>query len=75
MLGSLRYLTIFIMAFISPSDMISVVVSEPEFPDSKNFLRIPGPAPDTAASYPSGINTLLANSVSIFFIKWSKSFS
>ena len=63
------------MAFISSSDMISVVASEPEGPESKIFLRIPGPASDTPASYPNGIKTLLANGVSIFFIKWSKSFS
>ena len=38
MIESSRDLTIFIMAFISSSDLISVIVSEPEVPDTKNFL-------------------------------------
>ena len=56
------------MAFVSSSDMISVVVSEPDVTEPPNFSRIPASAANTAAFDPNNINTLLANRVSIFFI-------
>ena len=57
---SSRYLTIFIISFISSFDVISVVVPEPEI-----FVCIPASAADAAADAaaavnPNGIKKLLA---------------
>ena len=51
------------MSFTSSFDIISVVV-----PDPKIFLCVPTSTADAAAADPSGIKTLLANSLIIFFI-------
>ena len=50
------------MPFISSFDIISAVV-----PDPKIFLCFPASAADTAAGYPNGIKTLLANRLITLF--------
>ena len=68
----LRDFTIFMMSFVSLFDIISVVVPNPkvsEVPDPNTFSWIYASAADTVAVNPNGINRLLANSVSTFFIK------
>ena len=64
-LESSRACTIFIISFISSFEIIKVV-----FPDPCIFLCIPASAADADAVNPNGINTLLANGLIIFFIKW-----
>ena len=51
------------MPFILSFDIISAVV-----PDPKIFLCIPASAADTAAGYPNGMKTLLANCLITFFL-------
>ena len=51
-------------------DVISVV-----FPDPNIFLRIPASAADAAAGSPKGINALLANGVTTFFINGNPVFN
>ena len=54
------------MSFISPFDIISIVLLL--LPDPKIFLCIPASAADAAAVDPQGIKMLLANGLITFFI-------
>ena len=54
------------MSFISPFDIISIVLLL--LPDPKIFLCIPASAADAAAVDPQGIKMLLANGLMTFFI-------
>ena len=69
------------MSFISPFDIISIVLlsckGEEEWwrPDPKTFLCIPASAADAAALNPNGIKTLLAHGLITFFINGNPDFS
>ena len=67
---SSRDFTILIRSSMSLFDIISVV-----FPDPNIFLCIPASAADAAAVSPKGINTLLANGVTTFFINGNPVFN
>ena len=58
------------MSSISSFDIISAVVPEP-----KIFLYIPASAADAAAVNPNGTKTLLAHSLTRFFIKCNPVFT
>lgn len=63
---SLTDLTVSMMSLIFSFDIIKVV-HEPEVPDSKIFLLIAASRVDAFAGNSNGINTLLANGLTMLF--------